>query len=76
MVVYAFNPSIWDADAGRYLGVSGQPGIHSETLSHIEKEERYKRRHSSCFVMRIALHGILVWILITNLLYDDLMSLC
>lgn len=73
-MVHAFNPSTWDAEAGRYLGVSGQPGIHSETWSHIEKEERYKWRHGSCFVMRIALHSILFWIWITNLLYDDLMS--
>jgi hypothetical protein len=29
MVVHAFNPSTWEAEAGRLLS-SGQPGIQSE----------------------------------------------
>ena len=42
MVVRTFNPSIWEAEAGRFLssrqawsteGVPGQPELHRETLS-------------------------------------------
>ena len=40
--MHAFNPSTWEAEAGRFLssrpaqsteGVPGQPGLHRETLS-------------------------------------------
>jgi hypothetical protein len=42
VVVHAFNPSTWEAEAGRFLSlrpacsielVPGQPGLHRETLS-------------------------------------------
>jgi hypothetical protein len=42
MVAHAFNPSTWEAEAGRFLslrpawstkGVPGQPGLHRETLA-------------------------------------------
>jgi hypothetical protein len=42
MVVHAFNPSTWEAEAGRFLSLRlawsserspGQPGLHRETLS-------------------------------------------
>lgn len=47
MVAQAFNPRIWEAEAGGYLGVQDQPalsrkqaprqsGLHSEQLSHIK----------------------------------------
>jgi hypothetical protein len=32
MVVYAYNPSTWEIEAGGFH-VWGQPGLHSETLS-------------------------------------------
>jgi hypothetical protein len=41
MVAHAFNPSTWEAEAGRFLSsrpawstewVPGQPGLHRETL--------------------------------------------
>jgi hypothetical protein len=51
VVVHAFNPSTWEAEAGRFLssrpawstkGVPGQPGLHRETLSRkTEKEKRF-----------------------------------
>jgi hypothetical protein len=30
MVANAFNPCIWEAEAGWFLWVQGQPGLHSE----------------------------------------------
>jgi hypothetical protein len=42
VVAHAFNPSTWEAEAGRFLSsrpawstdrVPGQPGLHRETLS-------------------------------------------
>jgi hypothetical protein len=42
VVVHAFNPSTWEAEAGEFLSsrpawstewVPGQPGLHRETLS-------------------------------------------
>lgn len=38
MAVYAFNPTIWEAEAGGSLCLLGQPGLHSGlqvTQSHI-----------------------------------------
>jgi hypothetical protein len=35
------NPSIWEAEAGEQW-VPGQPGLHSETLSHTTKGKRHK----------------------------------
>ena len=29
-MVYTFNPSTWEAEAGRSLWVQGQPGLQSE----------------------------------------------
>jgi hypothetical protein len=46
MVAHAFNPSTWEAEAGRFLSsrpawstewVPRQPGLHRETLSHKNK---------------------------------------
>jgi hypothetical protein len=46
VVAHAFNPSTWEAEAGRFLSsrpawstewVPGQPGLHRETLSQKKK---------------------------------------
>jgi hypothetical protein len=46
MVAHSFNPSIWEAEAGRSLSFSpdwstelvpGQPGLHRETSPHLKK---------------------------------------
>jgi hypothetical protein len=48
MVMYAFNPSTWEAEAGEFLSsrpawstecVPGQPGLHRETLSQKNKNK-------------------------------------
>ena len=53
MVVHAFNPSTWEAEAGRYLSlgpawswewVPGQPGLHRETLSQTSQKNKQKKR--------------------------------
>jgi hypothetical protein len=45
-ILFAFNPSTWEAEAGRFLSsspawsterVPGQPGLHRETLSQKTK---------------------------------------
>jgi hypothetical protein len=49
VVVHAFNPSIWEAEAGRFLSsrpawstewVPGQPGLYRKTLSQKTKENK------------------------------------
>jgi hypothetical protein len=49
VVAHAFNPSIWEAEAGRFLSsrpawstkwVPGQPGLHKETLSWKTKKTK------------------------------------
>jgi hypothetical protein len=53
VVAHAFNPSTWEAEAGRFLSsrpawstewVPGQPGIHRETLSQINKQTKFKKK--------------------------------
>jgi hypothetical protein len=48
VVAHAFNPSTWEADAGRFLSlrpawsterVPGQPGLHRENLSRKTKNQ-------------------------------------
>jgi hypothetical protein len=48
VVAHAFNPSTWEAEAGRFLSsrpawstnwVPGQPGLHRETLSRRKKKK-------------------------------------
>ena len=39
MVADAFNPSPEEEESGRSLRVPGQPGLHSETLSQINKHK-------------------------------------
>jgi hypothetical protein len=49
VVVHAFNPSTWEAEAGGFLSsrpawstkcVPGQPGLHRETLSGKKKQQQ------------------------------------
>jgi hypothetical protein len=51
VVAQAFNPSTWEAEAGRFLSsrptwstelVPGQPGLHRETLSQKDKKKKKK----------------------------------
>jgi hypothetical protein len=52
VVVYAFNSSTWEAEAGGFLRsrpawstkrVPGQPGLHRETLSLKNKKQTNKK---------------------------------
>jgi hypothetical protein len=52
MVANAFNPSIWEAEAGGFLSsrpdwstelVPGQPGLYKETLSRKTKQNKTKQ---------------------------------
>ena len=51
VVAHTFNPSTWEAEAGRFLSsrpasptewVPGQPGLHRETLSQKTKKKKKK----------------------------------
>jgi hypothetical protein len=53
VVVHAFNPSTWEAEAGEFLGsrpawstkwVPGQPGLYRETLSQKTKKKKKKKK--------------------------------
>jgi hypothetical protein len=53
VVVHAFNPSTWEAEAGRFLSlrpawstkwVPGQPGLHRKTLSRKTKKQKTKKQ--------------------------------
>jgi hypothetical protein len=57
VVVYAFNPSTWEAEAGGFLSsrpawstewVPGQPGLHRETLSR-----KTKKKKNSLYVSKV-----------------------
>jgi hypothetical protein len=39
MLVHAYNPSTWEAEAGR-LQVPAQPGLQSRTLSQKKKKDK------------------------------------
>jgi hypothetical protein len=52
VVAHAFNPSTWEAEAGRFLSqmpawstecVPGQPGSYRETLSQKKKKQKNKK---------------------------------
>ena len=56
MLAHAFDPSTWEAEAGRFLSlrpawstkwVSGQPGLHRETLSQKNKQTN-KQTNKTC----------------------------
>jgi hypothetical protein len=60
LVVHAFNPSTWEAEAGGFLSlrsawstewVTGQPGLHRETLSRIKQTK--KRIASGTFRVQV-----------------------
>jgi hypothetical protein len=53
VVAHAFNPSTWEAEAGRFLSsrpawstklVPGQPGLHRETLSRKKQKIKNKKK--------------------------------
>jgi hypothetical protein len=55
VVAHAFDPSTWEAEAGRFLSsrpawstewVPGQPGLHRETLSRKTKAKQSKAKQS------------------------------
>jgi hypothetical protein len=55
MVAHAFNPSTWEAEAGRFLSsrpawstewVPGQPGLYRETLSQKKTKQTNKQKKS------------------------------
>jgi hypothetical protein len=69
-VVYTFNPSTWEAEAGGFLSsrpawstecVPGQPGLYRETLSRKTK----KKKKESC-VLHLSILGLL-WLLTTTI---------
>jgi hypothetical protein len=52
VLMHAFNPSTWEAEAGGFLSsgpawstewVPGQPGLHRETLSREKKKKKKKK---------------------------------
>ena len=54
-MAHAFNPSTWEAEAGRFLSskpawstkwVQGQPGLNRETLSQIKQKQIKKKKKS------------------------------
>jgi hypothetical protein len=53
MVAHTFNPSTWEAEAGRFLSsrpawstkwFPGQPGLHRETLSRKNKKQKTNKQ--------------------------------
>jgi hypothetical protein len=55
MVTHAFNPSTWEAEAGEFLSVrpawstewvSGQPGLHRESLSWKTQKQTNKKENN------------------------------
>jgi hypothetical protein len=53
VVAHAFNPRTWEAEAGTFLSsrpawftewVSGQPGLHRETLPRIKKHKQQQKQ--------------------------------
>jgi hypothetical protein len=58
VVVHAFNPSTWEAEAGRFLSsrpawstkwVPGQPGLHREILSqtHTQTNKQQQKKQNN-----------------------------
>jgi hypothetical protein len=67
VVMHAFNPSTWEAEAGRFLSlrpagstewVPGQPGLHKETLC--QKDKTNKKQTMLWCCERRCLHGWLI----------------
>ena len=67
VAVHAFNPSTWEAEAGRFLSsrpawstkwVPGQPGLHREILSQKNqpnKQTQMSKLHNRCFTHSLIL---------------------
>jgi hypothetical protein len=60
MLAHAFDPSTWEAEAGRFLSsrpawstkwVLGQPGLYRETLSQ-------KMKKKNKFIITLCLHSL------------------
>jgi hypothetical protein len=54
VVAHTFNPSTWEAEAGRFLSprpawfskwVLGQPGLYRETLSRKNKQNKQTKKN-------------------------------
>jgi hypothetical protein len=64
VVVHAFNPSTWEADAGRFLS-SGKPGLQSEFQDSqgytekpcLEKNQKKKKKKRSGFYSHLPHDG-------------------
>jgi hypothetical protein len=73
-VAHTFNPSTWEAEAGRFLSsrpawstkwVPGQPGLYRETLSPKKKQKQKQNKTKSistvwCLSLSID-YGLLPW---------------
>ena len=53
VVAHAFNPSTWEAEAGRFLSlrwacstkwIPGQPGLHRETQSWKQQQQKKNKQ--------------------------------
>jgi hypothetical protein len=56
MVVHLCNPSTQEAEVGG-LGVQGQPGQHSETLSKTQPKRKKKGESLQCALMLLSVTG-------------------
>jgi hypothetical protein len=63
VVVHAFNPSTWEAEAGRFLSSrpawSTEPGLHRETLSQKQnktKQNKTKQNKTKQNISKPGLH--------------------
>jgi hypothetical protein len=72
VVAHAFNPSTWEAEAGRFLSsrpawstgrVPGQPGLHRETLSRKTKKKKKKKDGSVKCVFYESLQQVIMKIM-------------
>jgi hypothetical protein len=67
MVAHAFNPSIREAEAGRFLSsrpawptkrVPGQPGLYRETLSEQNKTKQNKTKQNKTKQKKMAIFTV------------------
>jgi hypothetical protein len=70
VVVHAFNPSTWEAEAGGFLSlrpawstewVPGQPGLHRETLSRKTKTNKQTNKQKPKQNPYIMIFAIIQW---------------
>jgi hypothetical protein len=71
VVAHSFNPSTWEAEAGRFLSsrpawsterVPGQPGLHRETLSQENKQTKKNPKKQIRLVKGKNLTGVFVYV--------------